>query len=47
MALGLTQGTSVTVVRKAPLRDPAMYRFRDTSFCLRRAHAQHVLVRLR
>lgn len=42
--LGLTKGTEVTVVRKAPLHDPAMYRFRDTFFCLRKAQAKYVRV---
>jgi ferrous iron transport protein A len=42
--LGLTTGTQVTVVRKAPLQDPAMYRFRDTFFCLRKAQAKYVRV---
>jgi ferrous iron transport protein A len=42
--LGLTIGTDVTVVRKAPLRDPVMYRFRDTFFCLRDAQARYVRV---
>ncbi|WP_395694977.1 ferrous iron transport protein A [Nocardioides sp.] len=44
--LGLTPGTAVTVVRKAPLRDPTLYRFGGTSLCLRAAQAQHVTVRL-
>ncbi len=42
--LGLTAGTEVTVVRKAPLHDPVMYRFRDTFFCLRDAQAKYVRV---
>lgn len=42
--LGLTPGTEVTVVRRAPLRDPTLYRFADTSLCLRAAQARHVTV---
>lgn len=42
--LGLVPGTPVTVVRRAPLRDPTLYRFADTSMCLRAAQARHVLV---
>lgn len=44
--LGLTPGTAVTVVRRAPLRDPTLYRFAGTSLCLRAAQAQHVTVRV-
>ena len=44
--LGLTPGTPVTVVRRAPLRDPTLYRFGGTSLCLRAAQARHVTVRL-
>lgn len=44
--LGLTPGTEVTVVRRAPLRDPTLYRFADTSMCLRAAQARHVTVTL-
>jgi len=42
--LGLTVGTEVKVMRKAPLQDPTMYRFRDSNFCLRRAQTKHVSV---
>lgn len=42
--LGLTPGTPVTVVRRAPLRDPTLYRFGGTSLCLRAAQARHVTV---
>ncbi|MEU5223578.1 FeoA family protein [Streptomyces toyocaensis] len=38
-ALGFTPGTVVEVVRRAPLRDPAVYRVRDYEVCLRRAQA--------
>ena len=44
--LGLTPGTPVTVIRRAPLRDPTLYRFGGTSLCLRAAQARHVTVRL-
>lgn len=42
--LGLTPGTEVTAVRRAPLRDPTLYRFAGTSICLREAQARHVTV---
>lgn len=42
--LGLVPGTEVTVVRRAPLRDPTLYRFADTSMCLRAAQARLVTV---
>ncbi|CAI9404434.1 FeoA family protein [Nocardioides sp. T2.26MG-1] len=44
--LGLVPGTEVTVVRRAPLRDPTLYRFADTAMCLRAAQARLVTVRL-
>jgi len=44
--LGLVPGTEITVVRRAPLRDPTLYRFADTSMCLRAAQARWVQVRL-
>jgi ferrous iron transport protein A len=44
--LGLTPGTEVTAVRRAPLRDPTLYRFAGTSICLRAAQARHVRVTL-
>lgn len=37
--LGFTPGTTVEVVRRAPLRDPVVYRVRDYDICLRRAQA--------
>ncbi|WP_225853572.1 FeoA family protein [Micromonospora sp. AMSO31t] len=43
--LGFTAGTPVQVVRRAPLRDPVVYRVKDYDLCLRRAQAAHVLVR--
>jgi ferrous iron transport protein A len=42
--LGFTAGTVVEVVRRAPLRDPVVYRLRDYEVCLRRAQAACVLV---
>jgi ferrous iron transport protein A len=41
--LGFTAGTPVEVVRRAPLRDPVIYRLRDYEVCLRRAQARCVL----
>jgi ferrous iron transport protein A len=43
--LGFTAGTTVQVVRRAPLRDPVIYRVKDYDLCLRRAQATCVLVR--
>ncbi|MEV0006232.1 FeoA family protein [Micromonospora sp. NPDC050980] len=40
--LGFTAGTLVQVVRRAPLRDPVVYRVKDYDLCLRRAQAAHV-----
>jgi ferrous iron transport protein A len=40
--LGFTPGAVVDVVRRAPLRDPVVYRVRDYDICLRRAQAVHV-----
>jgi ferrous iron transport protein A len=37
--LGFTPGTVVEVVRRAPLRDPVVYRVKDYEVCLRRAQA--------
>ena len=42
--LGLVPGTEVTVVRRAPRRDPTLYRCADTSMCRRAAQARHVTV---
>ncbi|WP_433305358.1 FeoA family protein [Actinoplanes sp. CA-030573] len=44
--LGFTPGTVIEVVRRAPLRDPVIYRVRDYEVCLRRAQAECVLVRV-
>ena len=43
--LGLTGGAGVEVVRRAPLRDPVIYRIKDYELCLRRAQAACVLAR--
>jgi ferrous iron transport protein A len=42
--LGFTPGTRVRVERRAPLRDPVLYRLRDYAVCLRRAQAAQVRV---
>lgn len=42
--LGFTVGTVVRVVRRAPLRDPVIYRVKDYDVCLRRAQAACVEV---
>jgi ferrous iron transport protein A len=42
--LGFVPGTRVTALRKAPLGDPASFRVRGTTICLRRAEARAVLV---
>lgn len=42
--LGFTPGTRVRVERRAPLRDPVLYRLRDYAVCLRRAQAACVRV---
>lgn len=42
--LGFMPGTEVEVVRRAPLRDPVVYRVRDYEVCLRRAQAETVRV---
>jgi ferrous iron transport protein A len=42
--LGFTAGTVVQVVRRAPLRDPMIYRVKGYEVCLRRAQAACVQV---
>ncbi|MEV4481605.1 FeoA family protein [Micromonospora coxensis] len=42
--LGFTPGARVRVQRRAPLRDPVLYRVRDYEVCLRRAQAAWVRV---
>lgn len=43
--LGFVAGTSVTMVRNAPLGDPVIYELRGTRLCLRRSEARLVQVR--
>ncbi|MET9887516.1 FeoA family protein [Streptomyces sp. NPDC006430] len=40
--LGFTPGAVVEAVRRAPLRDPVLYRVKDYEVCLRRAQAAYV-----
>lgn len=42
--LGLTPGIEVTMVRRAPLRDPAIFRVGDYEIALRRAQSRCVHV---
>ncbi|MFI1164419.1 ferrous iron transport protein A [Streptomyces sp. NPDC020801] len=42
--LGFGPGAVVEVVRRAPLRDPVVYRVKDYEVCLRRAQAACVRV---
>ncbi|MFF9061301.1 ferrous iron transport protein A [Streptomyces sp. NPDC014882] len=42
--LGFTPGAVVEVVRRAPLRDPVLYRLKDYEVCLRRAQAACVRI---
>ena len=44
--LGLTPGTDVTMVRRAPLRDPVIFRVGDYEIALRRAQARVIHVDL-
>jgi ferrous iron transport protein A len=44
--LGLVPGTRVEVVRRSPLQDPVLYRFRSTQMALRNSDAAWVQVRL-
>ena len=43
--LGLTPGTEVLCLRRLPLGDPAVYRWRGTSVALRNRDASRVEVR--
>jgi len=43
-SLGFLPGTSVTVLRRAPLGDPTVYELRGYQLCLRRREAERVLV---
>ena len=42
--LGLIPGTEIRCLRRAPLGDPAAYRFRGTDLALRRADAMRVVL---
>lgn len=43
--LGLVPGTSVLVLRRAPLGDPSVYELRGYQLCLRRSEAERIHVR--
>jgi len=42
--LGLVPGTEITVVGRAPLRDPVALRLRDFTLTMRNGEADHILV---
>lgn len=42
--MGLTPGTSIQVVGRAPLKDPVALRLRDFTLTLRNNEADHILV---
>jgi len=42
--MGLIPGVEVTVVGKAPLRDPVALRLRDFTLTLRNSEADHIMV---
>lgn len=42
--LGFLPGTPVTLVRRAPLGDPAVYELRGSQICLRRSEARGIRV---
>lgn len=44
MDLGVTRGTTIEVVRAAPLGDPIEVRLRGFMLTLRRAEAEHITV---
>jgi ferrous iron transport protein A len=44
--MGLMPGTEVTVVGKAPLKDPVALRMRDFTLTLRNSEADHIVVEL-
>ena len=44
--MGLMPGIEVTVVGKAPLRDPVALRLRDFTLALRNSEADHIVVEL-
>ena len=43
--LGLLPGTSVRVLRRAPLGDPSVYELRGYRLCLRSTETERVIVR--
>lgn len=40
--LGLEEGAEITMLRRAPLGDPCIYRVRDYDLCLRRREAREI-----
>lgn len=42
--LGFVPGSTVEFLRKAPLRDPVMFRVADTEIVLRRREAEQILI---
>ena len=44
MELGLVPGTTVEVVRRAPLGDPVELRLRQVHLSIRRSEAAHIYV---
>ena len=42
--MGLTPGTNIQVVGRAPLKDPVALRLRDFTLTLRNNEADHILV---
>ena len=42
--MGLVPGTEITVVGRAPLRDPVALRLRDFTLTMRNGEANHILV---
>jgi Fe2+ transport system protein FeoA len=43
--LGFLPGTRVTLVRRAPLGDPAVYELRGSQMCIRRSEAGAIRIR--
>jgi ferrous iron transport protein A len=43
--LGLVPGTSVQLLRRAPLGDPSVYELRGYQLCLRRSEAERIRIR--
>ena len=44
LELGFRPGTTLRVIRRAPLGDPTTYELRGSRFCLRRAEAERITV---